>query len=122
MPQLNWTYYSPAGSRYLIEMYHGDDSGHLILFVNGEIVKIIFSQLEDTTHSFIIDQQMIEFKMTKKNVEEFEYKVTPQTRESMGLETKKEPTFSKHFWIPLIFLLVILNLAFYLYKSLKGIG
>ncbi len=121
MPQLNWTYYSLAGTRHLIEMYHGDDSGHLILFVNGEIIKIVFSQVEDTTHSFIIDQQMIEFKMTKSG-ENFEYEVTPQTRESMGLKTKKEPTFSKHFWIPLIFLLVILNLVFYLIKSLKGIG
>ena len=121
MAQLNWTYYSLTGSRYLIEMYHGDDSGHLILFVNGEIIKIDFSQLVDTTHNFIIDQQLIEFKMTKKNGQ-FEYEVTPQTLTPEEFEAKKEPIFSKHFWIPLIFLLVILNLAFYLYKSLKGIG
>jgi len=115
MPQLNWTYYSLSGLPYRIEMYHGDDSGHLILFVNGNITQISFNQTETKTYSFLIEQQLLEFKIVKEN-EEFTYTLTPQPIENTAIEEK---TFDKHFWIPLILLLVILNLVFYLYKSLK---
>ena len=93
-------------------MYHGDDSGHLIVFVNGQIIKILFEQKEGKTYNFLIEQQLIELAIEKNN-EGYEYVVTPQRPVN---NTKPEQTFDKHFWIPLILLLLVLNLAFFIIK------
>jgi len=120
LAQLNWTYYSLSGAPYLIEMYHGDDSQHLIIFVNGEIIQIAFNQAESKTYSFLIEQQLIELDIKAENGV-YNYEVIPQ-KPKLPPGAEAEPLLSKQFWIPLIFLLVILNLAFYLYKSLNNLG
>ena len=97
-------------------MYHGDDSGHLILFVNGDVIQISFGQTETKTYNFFIEQQLIEFEILKDS-NGFSYTVTPQRPPQVE---EKERTFDKHFWIPLILILVILNLAFYIFKYQIG--
>ncbi len=97
-------------------MYHGDDSRHLIIFVNGEIIQIAFDQSEPKVYSFLIEQQLLELEL-KADGEAFSYEVTPQ---APAANLEEEKIFSHQFWIPLIALLVILNLAFYLFKSLNG--
>ena len=93
-------------------MYHGEESGHLILFVNGNIIQIAFVQLEEKTYNFLVENQLIELAINPKE-SSFEYVLTPQRPQG---QEDVERTFDKHFWIPLILLLVILNLAFYFLK------
>jgi len=102
-------------------MYHGEESGHFILFVNGNIIQIDFKQLEEKTYNFLIENQLIELLISPEEMG-FEYVLTPQR--PPGTQDVEERTFDKHFWIPLILILVILNLVFYLYKykSILGIG
>ncbi len=118
MAQRNWTYYSRTGRPYLIQMYHGDESGHLMLFVNGRILSISFSQKEATNYSFSIEGQLLELKIDDE-IEHFHYTMTPQPLDALEDESK---TFDKHFWIPLIFLLLGLNLAFFFLKHYNLIG
>ncbi len=101
-------------------MYHGEESGHLIIFVNGEIIQISFKQLETKNYTFMIENQLIELGISEENGQ-FSYEVIPQLPKSVE---DVEKTFDKHFWIPLIFLLVILNLAFYFvkHKFFPGLG
>ena len=99
----------------MIEMYHGEDSGHLILFVNGQIIQINFNQKETKTYNFFIERQLIEFEIEKAD-SGYSYTMTPQRPPPVG---EQEQTFHKHFWIPLILILVILNLAFYIFKYLS---
>ncbi len=113
LAQLNWTYYSLLGRPHRIEMYHGDESGHLILFVNGQIIQIEFNQKETKKFSFVIDSQVIELAIKAENGL-YDYTLTPQRPPAVE---DVEKTFDKHFWIPLIFFLLILNLAFYLIKN-----
>jgi len=101
----------------MIQMYHGDDSRHLIIFVNGEIIQIAFDQSEPKVYSFLIEQQLLELEL-KAEGEAFSYVVTPQAPPAANIEGEK--IFGHQFWIPLIALLVMLNLAFYLFKSLNG--
>lgn len=99
----------------MIQVYHGDESKHLIIFVNGEILKIAFEQSDSAVHSFLIEQQLLELEIKQENGT-YSYVVTPQAPPPIE---PTESTFGRHFWIPLIFLLLILNLAFYLNKSLN---
>jgi len=105
MAQLNWTYYSLSGIPYILEMYHGEKSGHLIFFVNSNITIIDFNQKSEKKYSFYIENQMIEFAITKENVS-YEYEVIPQQLPKVG---EPEKIFTKHFWIPLILLIIALN-------------
>jgi len=60
----------------------------------------------------MVESQLVELSILEENGS-FSYKLTPQEPKATPFVEK---TFSKHFWIPLIMLLVILNLAFYLLK------
>lgn len=87
-------------------MYHGDESGHLIFFVNSSIIMIEFSQTETKTFNFYIENQLIELNITKEN-SQYDYVLTPQ---KMPEVPNDEKIFTKHFWIPLIMLIIALNL------------
>ncbi len=111
MAQLNWTYYSLTGRPYIIDMYHGDDSRHLMLFVNGEIIFINFNVKETCTKSFYIEHQLLELDIKEKEHSEYEYILTPQ---KLPEPEDEEKLFSHHFWIPLIILIIALNLTAFL--------
>jgi len=106
MAQLNWRYYSLSGIPYSIDMYHGDDSGHLIIFVNSEIILINFTQKESKKYNFYIENQLVELDIEKNN-NTYNYTLTPQ---NLQAEIPEEKTFDHHFWIPLILLILAINL------------
>jgi len=106
MAQLNWQYYSPTGIPYSIDMYHGDDSGHLMIFVNNEIILINFTQKEARKYNFYIENQLVELDM-KKNNNTYEYVLTPQ---SFMKENPKEKSLDRQFWITLILIFLAVNL------------
>jgi len=106
MAQLNWKYYSLTGIPYTIDMYHGDDSGHLIIFVNSEIVTINFNQKETKTYNFYIENQLVELEIDNSEGT-YNYTLTPQ---KLDQEISKEKTFDHHFWIPLIIIFLAINL------------
>ena len=92
----------------MIDMYHGEDSGHLIIFVNSEIILINFHQKEDKSYNFIIDRQVLELKINKKELG-YDYTLTPQPPVA---NFEPEKTFTKHFWIPLSVLILFLTTVF----------
>jgi len=95
-------------------MYHGDDSGHLILFVNSEIILIDFNQTKDNSYSFFIENQLLEFSIEKKSAA-YNYLLTPQAPEKPeGIEEK---ILDEHFWIPLIIIIIAINLIFLVFRS-----
>lgn len=93
MAQLYWTYFSVTGLPYRIDMYHGDDSGHLMLFVNHSIIMIDFNQKDTKTYNFLIEHQMLELEIEKNNGS-YEYTMTPQP---LAWDVTPEKTFDKHF-------------------------
>ncbi len=95
-------------------MYHGDDSGHLILFVNSEIILIDFDQKENNSYSFYIENQLLEFKI-EEDQSKYDYVLTPQAPEVPGLVEEKY--FDEHFWIPLIILIIAVNLLFLFFTN-----
>lgn len=105
MAQLNWTYYSLSGLPYILEMYHGEKSGHLIFFVNANIIIIDFNQKNDKIYNFFIENQMLEFAIKKENTD-YSYEVIPQR---LPKNEDQEKIFTKHFWIPLIIVIIVLN-------------
>jgi hypothetical protein len=115
LAQLNWTYYSLTGQPYLIDVYHGDESGRLILFVNSEIILIDFNQKERNTFSFYIENQLLELCINEKE-DKYDYVLTPQMPPS--IDAPEEKYFDEHFWIPLIILIIAVNLILLFVKNI----
>jgi len=115
LAQLNWTYYSLTGQPYIIEMYHGDESGRLILFVNSEIILIDFNQEERSKFSFFIENQLLELSINAIK-DKYDYVLTPQMPEPN--DAPEEKYFDEHFWIPLIILIIAVNLVLLFVKNI----
>lgn len=107
--QLYWTYYSLSGFPYRIDMYHGEDSGHLIIFVNSRIINIDFNKNDGHLYSFFIENQLLTLEIEEEN-KSYNYTLTPQKVENPNLI--EERTFNKHFWVPLIVIILVINLIF----------
>ena len=63
MNQFNWTYLSETGRQYHVGMYHGAESGHLLIYCNNEIILVDFSVLRSATYSFFIEDQLCELEI-----------------------------------------------------------
>ncbi|NNE26564.1 MAG: hypothetical protein HKN09_06955 [Saprospiraceae bacterium] len=110
MAQMNWTYFSLTGFPYRIDMYHGEESGHLMLIINNAILWIKFDQKESRKYGFLIEHQLLELEIKEKQGD-YEYSVTPQP---VNWDIEPEKTFDKHFWIPLFFFVAFLNIVYLL--------
>lgn len=72
MAQHNWAYTSGSGKQYVVGLYHGAESGHLMVYCNLSVIYIDFSVLHDWTYSFFIEDDLLELKIARQG-EQFHY-------------------------------------------------
>lgn len=65
MAQSNWTYHGASGRSYHVGLYHGDDSGHVIIYCNNNILTIDFEVNEDKSYSFYLEHDLCELSLTE---------------------------------------------------------
>jgi len=61
-----------AGRQYKVGIYHGNKSGHLMVYCNSSVVLVDFHVKETKTYSFFIDDEFFELQVEKKD-DEFLY-------------------------------------------------
>lgn len=62
---MQWVLSADAGKRHRIGLYHGDESGHLVIYCNGEVVTIDFGVLDDKTYTFFVDDELCRLEVEK---------------------------------------------------------
>lgn len=72
MKQSNWEYFDERLRRYHIGLLHGQDSGHVVIHVNGKVTFIDFKVFEPKIFRILIQNVPIQIIIDKKN-EEFSY-------------------------------------------------
>ncbi len=87
MSQANWTYCNKLGQLHKIGLYHGDDSGHVVLYCNSQIVTIDFSVTNQKTYTFYINNDLCEVSL-QKGIEAYEYDLKVN---NMSAEDAPEP-------------------------------
>ncbi|MCB0600337.1 MAG: hypothetical protein KDC28_03890 [Saprospiraceae bacterium] len=55
------------GQRFNIGLFHGNKTGHLMVYCNQKIVVIDFNVLRTKTYSFFIDDEMCNLTVERKN-------------------------------------------------------
>lgn len=117
MPQIFWKYKNLSGTDYDINLYHGDISRHVIVYIGQEIIKIDFSVLGDKEYSFMLGEELF-----KLSIEYIKGK-TNYTLVNVGKEQKILPfgasrTINKQRTIELIIgfvvFIIILLISYYL--------
>lgn len=66
MAQLNWNVCSHAGRQYTIGVYHGAETGHLVVHCNSTVVIIDFNVVQAKTYSFMLDNNLCELSIAPK--------------------------------------------------------
>ncbi len=66
MAQFNWSYRNANGQQYIIGLYHGTESGHLVVYCNNEIVAIDFNVLDSASFPFFIEEDLCEIRIKRE--------------------------------------------------------
>lgn len=66
MSQSLWTYYDPSYGTQTVGVYHGDDSGNLVVYCNNKVVMVDFKVKKSKSYSFYINKCLIELNLKKQ--------------------------------------------------------
>jgi TRAP-type mannitol/chloroaromatic compound transport system permease small subunit len=66
LAQQIWNMTDISGDEYSLGLYHGEESGHLMVYLNESILIIDFKILNDKTYHFYIGHELMELKISKR--------------------------------------------------------
>ncbi|MEP6647845.1 MAG: hypothetical protein ABJC12_12220 [Saprospiraceae bacterium] len=66
MSQITWTYVDDNGYSHSIGLVHGDESGHVLVYCNENIVVIDFHVLTNKKYSFFIEEELCDVAIEEK--------------------------------------------------------
>jgi len=96
-----WTYAAGDGKNYHVGLFHGNRTGHVLIYCNANIVAIDFSVFESKKYSFFIDDELCGIHLDRRGDEMFYFfeidKVsdTPRNRVRHQLERR----YFKQMWL-----------------------
>lgn len=79
MAQMSWVYLDNQGGQHRVGLYHGDQSGHLMIHCNLRVVQIDFSVKDTKMYSFFIEDELCEVTLER----------LPNGRFAYGFEVNK---------------------------------
>lgn len=94
MAQRNWTYLSDEGRTYHVGIFHGPNTGHLLIFCNLKVLLVDFSVLESKSYSFFLGEELCEISLeSKDNYFQYNFNVnrdadTPHNRKIKARDRK----------------------------------
>lgn len=109
MSQLNWTVLDDFGRKYNIGLYHGDASGHLMVYCNKNVLLIDFHVLKDKKYSFYLGEELCELNVNKEK-EAFSYGLTKNNEVNTPLNLQRKEK-EKESNMKTMFVAVILTLV-----------
>ena len=77
MAQQNWQVNTGYGRDHIIGIYHGDQSGHLVVHCNNRVLLLDFNVLQPKSYKFFIDQELCELNIDRdQDQDQFCYDLT----------------------------------------------
>lgn len=65
MSQMTWTYVDDYGTSHKVGLFHGDHSGHLLIYCNTRILVIDFNVLQNKKYSFFINDELFDIHIER---------------------------------------------------------
>jgi hypothetical protein len=119
MGQMTWTFIADDGARHKIGLFHGDNTGHLLIYCNTRIVVIDFSVTTSRNYSFFIEDELCDIAIEEKDGQ-FSYgfqvdEVTDTPRNRLRREVNRRD-LKQTVVFGLIFLLFILLVTYLVFR------
>lgn len=73
MNQFTWTFVDDFGSRNVVGIAHGAETGHLVVYCNSNIILIDFKVLNDYDYSFFIGDELFNLEIRAERKGKFSY-------------------------------------------------
>jgi hypothetical protein len=111
MSQMTWTYIADDGARYNVGLFHGDNTGHLLVYCNARIVVIDFSVRASKNYSFFINDELCDLVIEEKDGQFFYgFKVdeVTDTARNRGRRKMMRTEVRQSLLIGFLFILIIL--------------
>lgn len=67
MSQFTWTYIADNGYRHRVGLFHGDNTGHLMIYCNMRIVVIDFNVKATKNYSFFIEDELCDIAVEEQD-------------------------------------------------------
>lgn len=90
MAQMGWVLLDYQDRPHRIGLYHGDQTGHVLIHCEMRIIKIDFSVLESKTYTFFIEEELCEVRIYKeKKGFSYEFHVNKKTDTPLNRERRR---------------------------------
>ncbi len=66
MSQFNWTYLAPSGKKHHVGLFHGDRTGHVLIYCNSKVVVVDFKVRETKSYSIFIEEELCEIAIERQ--------------------------------------------------------
>lgn len=116
MSQMTWTYVDDYGKSHKVGLFHGDHSGHLLIYCNSKIMFIDFNVLQNKKYSFFINDELCDIHVEKqKNSFAYGFEIDQKTETPRNTNRRKvERTNSIQMIFISIALLITIGLFVYI--------
>lgn len=118
MAQIFWNIPNTSGPDYEVGLYHGEKSGHVIIYSGTAILRIAFAVTTTASYSFLLGETLYMIRLTHTE-EEWKYMIESAADGQQFIPLKpsqNEKTFlADAFKITMVILLALLLLAGYFY-------
>jgi hypothetical protein len=123
LAQRNWQLDHGLGRQHIVGIYHGQDSGHVVVHCNNKVLVLDFNVLQAKTYSFFIDQELYELAIQPQaNSYHYELNInyevdTPKNRSRKTTKDEDRRAFFLSLIVGGLIFLMAFVLAFFLLKK-----
>ncbi len=116
MKQTNWEYFDEKLKRHLIGLLHGQDTGHVVIHVNGKVTFIDFKVHAAKTYRILINNIPIQIVINKED-ENYNYELVIDKDTPTPTNIARKAKNKRHRWQTIAFIaafiLIIALLTYY---------
>jgi hypothetical protein len=94
LAQLNWTYVADSGKHFNVGLFHGPNTGHLMVHCNQQVVLVDFNVLDSKSYPLFLDDELFALRVElKKGQFSYAFEIdrkadTPRNRQRRQTERK----------------------------------
>ena len=98
MCESRWTYYDPTQGTQTLGLYHGQDSGNVVIYHNYRIVIVDFKVHQPKSYSFMVNENLVKLNVLKENGKfDYKFEATRIKEESVSTAERVKSFFRKSF-------------------------
>lgn len=119
MAQQVWYMKDITGDEYTLGLYHGEESGNLMVYLNNAIMIIDFKINGNKDYHFYIGHEFMHLRIVKKS-DQYEYQLSVDTESDTpyNLSLRKGAREEQSMMMVGMGIIIVLLLLFFIYRNL----